>query len=618
MRTVIKYTLRLFLILITGAQFASAAERTPRILFIDSYHEGYTWSDGVTEGILQILEHQAVELKIHHMDSKRNRDEAFIIAAAKKARQVIDEFKPDVVIACDDNAAKYLIAPFYKTSDLPIVFCGINRDAKTYGFPTRNITGMIEVDMIEPLIKQLRQYAKGQRIGYLGINSLSSRKVAGYYGKVIGADLTKSYFVENNKEWVEKYLALQNEVDMLLIGNPQGLAGWDETGFIQLALRQIRIPSGTTGSWRTRFSLIGYIQIAEEQGKWAARTALRILDGTPPSSIPVTQNREGRLTLNLGMANALGITFDPALTRHADLIYPYSKKRMLFIDSYHQGYIWSDGLLKGLNSILKDTGIDLKVFRLNSKLKPLEADIKDAAKKATKIVNQFKPDVLIACDDNAMKHLIQPYYKNSSIPVVFCGLNWDASIYNLPYKNTTGMIEVDAINKVLTQLTRHAKGPRIGILGVNRITARKNVDFIKNTLNIPIEKTYLVNTFEEWKAAYSALQDETDMVIAVNHIGVSNWNQSEAVDHAKKVIKVPVGAFAPWSMHHALISYIKSPTEQGEWSASTALRILDGVKPSDIPIATNQEFELVINRQLLKRLNIVFDKALYSRATFVE
>ncbi len=168
MRTVIKYTLRLFLILITGAQFASAAERTPRILFIDSYHEGYTWSDGVTEGILQILEHQAVELKIHHMDSKRNRDEAFIIAAAKKARQVIDEFKPDVVIACDDNAAKYLIAPFYKTSDLPIVFCGINRDAKTYGFPTRNITGMIEVDMIEPLIKQLRQYAKGKRIGYLG------------------------------------------------------------------------------------------------------------------------------------------------------------------------------------------------------------------------------------------------------------------------------------------------------------------------------------------------------------------------------------------------------------------------------------------------------------------
>ena len=292
--------------------------------------------------------------------------------------------------------------------------------------------------------------------------------------------------------------------------------------------------------------------------------------------------------------------------------------RILFIDSYHEGYTWSDGITKGILQALKHHTVELKIHHMDSKRNRDEAFIIAAAEKARQMIDEFKPDVVIACDDNAAKYLIAPFYKASNLPIVFCGINQDAKVYGFPTRNITGMIEVDAINEVLDQLKRHAKGPRIGILGVNRITARKNVSFIKNKLNIPIEKTYLVDTFAEWKAAYSALQDETDMVIAVNHIGVSNWDQREAVNHAKKVIKVPVGAFAPWSMHHALISYIKSPTEQGEWSASTALRILDGAKPSDIPIATNREFELVINRQLLKRLNIVFDKALYSRATFVE
>jgi ABC-type uncharacterized transport system substrate-binding protein len=108
------------------------------------------------------------------------------------------------------------------------------------------------------------------------------------------------------------------------------------------------------------------------------------------------------------------------------------------------------------------------------------------------------------------------------------------------------------------------------------------------------------------------------MVLAVNHIGINSWDQKAAEKHARQVIKIPVGAFAPWSMRHALISFIKSPLEHGEWSAKTALRILDGTPASEIPIEKNHTFELVINRQLLEKLDIVIDKALYSRATFVE
>ena len=48
-----------------------------------------------------------------------------------KAKAEIDAFKPDVVIAADDNASKYLIEPYFKDAALPFVFCGVNWDAST-------------------------------------------------------------------------------------------------------------------------------------------------------------------------------------------------------------------------------------------------------------------------------------------------------------------------------------------------------------------------------------------------------------------------------------------------------------------------------------------------------
>ncbi|MCP4577871.1 MAG: hypothetical protein GY846_16480 [Deltaproteobacteria bacterium] len=80
----------------------------------------------------------------------------------------------DVVIAADDNASKYLIKPFYKDAGLPFVFCGVNWDASNYGFPYRNVTGMIEVAGAKELVKILQGYAKGSRVALLADDTLSS------------------------------------------------------------------------------------------------------------------------------------------------------------------------------------------------------------------------------------------------------------------------------------------------------------------------------------------------------------------------------------------------------------------------------------------------------------
>ena len=110
-RTAVTILCALLVVTLSGPGF-TATHTGKKVLFIDSYHEGYAWSDGIGRGINSILDGTGVELKVVRMDTKRNKDAAFKEQAALKAKKVIEEFGPDVVIAADDNASKYLIKPF--------------------------------------------------------------------------------------------------------------------------------------------------------------------------------------------------------------------------------------------------------------------------------------------------------------------------------------------------------------------------------------------------------------------------------------------------------------------------------------------------------------------------
>jgi len=59
------------------------------------------------------------------------------------------------------------------------------------------------------------------------------------------------------------------------------------------------------------------------------------------------------------------------------------------------------------------------------------------------------------------------------------------------------------------------------------------------------------------------------------------------------------------------LGYTKIPNEHGEWAASTALEILAGTSPSELPIVTNRKWDLWINQGVLNSTG----KSLSSRFT---
>ncbi len=291
-----------------------------KVLLIDSYHEGYGWSDGIVEGVRSVVQPSGAELRIVRMDTKRNKTEEFKQAAALKVKGVIEEFKPDVVIAADDNATKYVVQPFYKDNALPFVFCGINWDATVYGYPYSNTTGMVEVSAVDELFELLHKLTRGKRVGQISADVFTSRKEAGQISKTFNITYAESHFVKTFAEWKEKFLELQGKVDIVLVGNKAGMADWNEEEAIRLAEQNSRIPTGAVHPDMTKVSLIAYTKLPSEQGEWAARTALRILDGTPPANIPITRNREGRLVINARIAQNVGATIPADLIESADEI----------------------------------------------------------------------------------------------------------------------------------------------------------------------------------------------------------------------------------------------------------------------------------------------------------
>ena len=306
---------RLVIALLTPllAEAPPVAAQNQRIVYVNSYHAGYPGSDPITDGIRAVLDPLGLDWTVLYMDTKRNPSESFKEAAARRIKAQIETLRPDLVITSDDNAARYLIAPYYRDAELPFVFCGVNWDAAVYGFPYKNVTGMVEVALVPEILGHLERYGTGKRLGFIAGDRLSERKNYHYYSTRFGIRFERAYFATTFAEWKDGFLRLQDEVDMLLMTSHGGIPDWDDDEARRFVERHTRIPAGTEHAWEMPYALVGVLKDFREMGEWSARAALKILEGIQPTQIPITANQRGRLMFNPRLASKLGITELPPM-----------------------------------------------------------------------------------------------------------------------------------------------------------------------------------------------------------------------------------------------------------------------------------------------------------------
>lgn len=290
-------------------------------------------------------------------------------------------------------------------------------------------------------------------------------------------------------------------------------------------------------------------------------------------------------------------------------------QKCLYISSYHQGYEWSDGVEKGVRSTLKDK-CEFKQFNMDTKRNKEVSYKKEIALKARELIQSWQPDVIIASDDNAARYIIQPYYKDHSIPFVFCGINWNVDAYGFPYTNTTGMVEVAPITALFDKVSEISGHPSNAFyIGADTLTEKKNLArFEQEAADAHIKLEHgLAKDLNEWLYYYKKAQDY-DFVIIGSHSGINDWDQSSIqVNVLKETSKLSVTNHR-WMMPYTILGLTKIPEEQGIWAAQAALNILDGVNPSSIPIIANRKWDVWLNENILGKTKINMPKTLAKKA----
>lgn len=301
-------------------QAAAAEPQGKKVFILHSYDPQYPWTFAINQMLLNILNAADITSRVFYLDTKHHPAEAEKREAAQQAKLQIEQFKPDLVISSDDDAVKYVLMPYYKNSPIPFVFCGLNAEPEAYGLPYDNTTGILEIQLLGEIVKNLREYSKGTRIGTLALDGFSEHKRVEAYRTLLGREVDRSYFSRSVEEWQDGFLRLQHEVDMVILLNPRGLTGFDMEEAQRFVERNIRVPTASYVPWMSKMSLLGITLIPEEQATWAAQSALKILSGQSPNSIPIHRSKEGKLFINLKIAEKLKITFKSSLLKVADII----------------------------------------------------------------------------------------------------------------------------------------------------------------------------------------------------------------------------------------------------------------------------------------------------------
>ncbi len=294
-------------------------------------------------------------------------------------------------------------------------------------------------------------------------------------------------------------------------------------------------------------------------------------------------------------------------------------EKCLYISSYHKGYAWSDGVEQGLRDTVGGK-CELKQFDMDTKRKKDIASIKAAALQAKELIDKWQPDVVITSDDNAVKYVLQPFYKDHDVPFVFCGVNWTVEGYGLPYKNATGMVEVAPIDELFRRVDSIQGRARTAIyIGADTLTEKKNLhrfELAAEKYNVDL-KYRLAQTTKDWISAYRYAQ-QYDLVVIGSNSGINDWD-SDLAKHATQsdTRKLSVTNHE-WMMPYTILGLTKIPAEHGEWAGKAALAILDGASPADIPIVSNRKSEIWVNQSILQGSGIEMPAAYVRKAKKIQ
>ncbi|MBT4090581.1 MAG: hypothetical protein HOE30_19000, partial [Deltaproteobacteria bacterium] len=295
--------------------FATSSPKK-RVLILHSFHKGQKWNDDLSQGIIDVLKNDMVEVDFEYMDAKRNFDEDHFANLYQLYRHKYRSRPADVVISTDESALDFLLT--HREEVFPnatVVFCGVKYLDENKLFGEKRITGVIEQVDIEKniqLIQKLTPNLKHMLI--ITDNSPTSISTIKSFMPVLRAFKDRINFHFTEQMAIEE---LQNVLQSLSKGHTVLLVNYtkDINGKLFSMKESARTiaassPVPVYALWDSYLGngiLGGLLVSGYTQGKIAARMAQALLRGENVQNMPVKKSTAGHYMFDFQQLKAFGI-----------------------------------------------------------------------------------------------------------------------------------------------------------------------------------------------------------------------------------------------------------------------------------------------------------------------
>ncbi len=294
---------------------------------------------------------------------------------------------------------------------------------------------------------------------------------------------------------------------------------------------------------------------------------------------------------------------------------PFSKKSILVIHSYHQGYKWTDDISQAIEERFKEHRedyvinyeyMDTKRFYSQEYFDLLYSQLDYKYK-------DRKPDIIITSDDNALELVLShrdELFKG--IPLVFCGKNFLEPDFLKDKTNITGVNEAVSIKENINLILKlHPETKNLFVIVENTetgITVRNKIEKIipdyKNKLNFTVYSKIGIN--ELLKNIKAVPQNSAILyTIFIRDSNNVAFSYLEIMKRISQSSKVPV--YGTWDFNLGLGivgGKLTSGYIQGEKAAEMAYKILSGIPASKIPVEMESPNKFMFDFNMLQKYSI--------------
>jgi len=293
-------------------------EELPRVLVLNSYHPGFEWTETIVSGIRSEFEKTEpdIELTLEYMDTKKY-DPTEIFPYLKELYQLkYQKVRFDVIITTDNDALDFLLMNRNQLfPGVPVVFTAFNNLNDSLIAGHTGITGVVEdFDIKGTLDLALHLHPGTENVAV--ISDITSTDAANRER----LEQIKPEFEERlnfidlaGLSVADLQIALTQlpKNTVILLFNLYRLAQGDvftlEEG-ITLISESSNLPIYSMWESRVKSGILGGIVISGEmQGQYAAKMAIRIMNGETPADIPILRESPNIPMFNYAQLQRFGL-----------------------------------------------------------------------------------------------------------------------------------------------------------------------------------------------------------------------------------------------------------------------------------------------------------------------